>query len=366
MVVNRTPYDPLGNRLTSTGTTNPWTYSSNNELLSYDDVSFVYDSNGNTVQKTDGSGATKYIHDMENQLVRVETGSGTIIASYHYDPFGRRLWKEVGGTRTFFNYSEEGLIGEYANDGSPIRTYSYRPGSTWTSDPLFMKEGEKYYYFQNDHLGTPVMMTNLSGASVWAASYSSFGEAAVDASSTVVNNLRFPGQYFDAETGMHYNYHRYYDPETGRYITADPIGFKGGINFFSYVGNNTLKRIDPYGLWCGSGISEWLVPDQPEGYDFSMCCKGHDDCYDGKDGQCSKEQKDCDKDFHKCLQEVCSKENDNAYKAFVPDPERPEKFLGRSRTRCEELAETYWKAVEKWGYKAFGPARAQPTCPCNP
>jgi len=249
MVVNRTPYDPLGNRLTSTGTTNPWTYSSNNELLSYDDVSFVYDSNGNTVQKTDGSGATKYIHDVENQLVRVETGLGTIIASYHYDPFGRRLWKEVGGTRTFFNYSDEGLIGEYASDGSLIRTYSYRLGSTWTSDPLFMKEGEKYYYFQNDHLGTPVMMSDINGVTVWAASYSSFGEAAVDASSTVVNNLRLPGQYFDAETGMHYNWHRYYDPGTGRYITADPIGFRGGVNLFTYSNNNPVNRIDPKGLF---------------------------------------------------------------------------------------------------------------------
>jgi RHS repeat-associated protein len=66
---------------------------------------------------------------------------------------------------------------------------------------------------------------------------------------TVVNNLRFPGQYYDAETGLHYNFHRYYDPVTGRYTQADPIGFLGGdLNLYGYVGNNPVNRIDTSGL----------------------------------------------------------------------------------------------------------------------
>jgi RHS repeat-associated protein len=60
--------------------------------------------------------------------------------------------------------------------------------------------------------------------------------------------LRFPGQYYDAETGLHYNYHRYYDPDTGRYLTPDPIGLAGGINPFVYVQNNPINMIDPWGL----------------------------------------------------------------------------------------------------------------------
>jgi RHS repeat-associated protein len=88
-----------------------------------------------------------------------------------------------------------------------------------------MKIGAAYYWYHNDHLGTPKMMTTSSGAVVWKAKYSSFGKATVDPSSTVVNPLRFPGQYEDAETGLHYNRFRYYNPEDGRYICVDDLDF---------------------------------------------------------------------------------------------------------------------------------------------
>ncbi len=75
---------------------------------------------------------------------------------------------------------------------------------------------------------------------------------------TVENNLRFAGQYYDSETGLHYNYHRYYDPSIGRYLTADPIGLAGGINLYSYAQNNPVNFTDPLGLWTfqiGFGIN---------------------------------------------------------------------------------------------------------------
>jgi len=74
-----------------------------------------------------------------------------------------------------------------------------------------------------------------------------FGKAQV-ITETLANNLRFPDQYFDEETGLHYNWNRYYDPDTGRYITADPIGLDGGINLYAYVGGNPVNFVDPTGL----------------------------------------------------------------------------------------------------------------------
>ncbi len=83
---------------------------------------------------------------------------------------------------------------------------------------------------------------------MWSAKYEAFGKAEVDPAPTIQNNLRFPGQYYDSETGLHYNYHRYYDPKTGRYLTPDPIGLAGGINLFPYVNNNATNYGDAIGL----------------------------------------------------------------------------------------------------------------------
>ncbi|RJP79794.1 MAG: hypothetical protein C4522_09305 [Desulfobacteraceae bacterium] len=122
------------------------------------------------------------------------------------------------------------MVGEYDSTGAEIKTYGYKPGSTWTTDPLFMKVGSEYYFYQNDHLGTPQKLTGVNGAVLWSAKYSSFGKAAVDAGATVENNLRAPGQYEDSEAGLHYNRYRYYDSKTGRYLRNDPIGLRDGIN----------------------------------------------------------------------------------------------------------------------------------------
>ncbi len=150
--------------------------------------------------------------------------------------------------RTCFGYSDEGLVGEYDATGAEIKEYGWKPGGTWSTDPLFMRNSSgEYFWYHNDHLGTPQMMTTSSGAVVWKAKYSSFGKATVDPSSNVINPLRFAGQYFDSETGLHYNWNRYYDPNIGRYIRTDPIGLEGGLNLYSYVYNNPTNGLDPDG-----------------------------------------------------------------------------------------------------------------------
>jgi RHS repeat-associated protein len=241
-------YDPTGNRLSANGVEGAWQYNANNELTSYGGHSFGYDANGNMIQRSGtGAGAT-FTYDVADRLTGVSE-NGTATASYEYDPFGRRLWKEVGGTRTYFFYTDEGLAAEYDQNGAQLRSYGYKPDALWGTDPLFQKVGATYYWYLNDHLGTPQRLIDGSGRVVWAATYDSFGNARIDIAD-VTNNLRLPGQYFDAETGLHYNWYRYYNPQTGRYLQTDPL--MDGLNLYSYVRNRPLMYIDPYGL-CGTG-----------------------------------------------------------------------------------------------------------------
>jgi len=243
-------YDKVGNRLTDAATTGNWNYNRNNELGGYDSTTFEYDVNGNMTKKTVDGVVTSSVYNMVDRLAEIwngEAGSGSLTATYYHDPFGRRLWKDVGGVRTYFHYADEGLVGEYDAGGVEIKTYGYKPGSTWTTDPLFMKVGSSYYFYHNDHMGTPQKMTSANGAVVWSAKYESFGQAVVEVG-TVVNNFRFPGQYFDTESGLNYNYHRYYDSELGRYLRRDPIGIGGGINLFNYVSMDPINKSDIMGL----------------------------------------------------------------------------------------------------------------------
>ncbi|GAB0154357.1 hypothetical protein MnBA_37570 [Marinobacterium sp. BA1] len=95
---------------------------------------------------------------------------------------------------------------------------------------------------------------------VWRADYDAFGQATVASGSPLTFNLRFPGQYFDSETGLHYNYYRDYDPSTGRYLQSDPIGLDGGLNTYAYVYNNPIMFYDPYGLWAwGDPLPQGVV-----------------------------------------------------------------------------------------------------------
>jgi RHS repeat-associated protein len=119
------------------------------------------------------------------------------------------------------------------------------------------------YYYVNDHLATPQLMVDNQGQVVWRADYDPFGAASVDAGSTATNQHRFSGQYYDEETQLHYNYHRYYEPRSGRYITPDPIGLEGGNNLFAYVGNNPINYDDSVGLYVEVGIRPFYPHPMP-------------------------------------------------------------------------------------------------------
>ncbi|MEL7935528.1 RHS repeat-associated core domain-containing protein, partial [Pseudomonas delhiensis] len=113
---------------------------------------------------------------------------------------------------------------------------------------------ERTYYFHTDQIGTPLDVTDEDGKPVWQATYKAWGEVEGYAAEEIEQNLRFQGQYFDAETGLHYNTFRYYDPVVGRFLTQDPIGLYGGINLFRFS-PNPYMWIDPLGL-----TMEWVDP----------------------------------------------------------------------------------------------------------
>lgn len=246
-------YDKTGNR-----TTSGFSHNQNNELLTTGTATYTYDNNGNIISITEAGQTTTYGYNAANRLTTVTLPNGIQI-NYTYDPFGRRIKKQTPTGTTYYLYSSEGLIGEYSETGATKKTYGWLPNSIWGTNPLFQVDNGNYYYYHNDHLGTPQKLTNATGIIVWQAEYTAFGKAQIAPDSTITNNLRYAGQYWDEETGLHYNWHRYYDPASGRYLSKDPIGFAGrDTNLYRYVQNNPVNRVDPSGL-AGEGFVTGMV-----------------------------------------------------------------------------------------------------------
>ena len=263
-------YDPNGNITSIADSINPpggqpleipGTYSyqtGTNKLIHIEgtpSIDFGYDLNGNITSETGWT----HVYDLSNQLYRAYQGT-TLMGEYTYNGAGQRIKKVTQTETRIFHYDLQGhLIAETNQSGQMLAEYIY------LGDQLLamIRPGENAYYFHNDHLGTPQVLTDATGSIAWKASYDPFGEAAISIQA-VENPFRFPGQYYDPETGLHYNYFRYYNPQTGRYITPDPIGLDGGINLFGYVGGNPVSWIDPLGLSFlifirGAGIGRILV-----------------------------------------------------------------------------------------------------------
>ncbi len=245
-------YDANGNRRAQTIGADQYTYlypPTSNRLTSVDLVpplSFSYDNTGNV--RNDGSHA--YTYDGRSRLVQADSTTYTI------NGLGQRVRKagpSVPNSVNYFVYDENGrLLGEYDASGNLLQEIVYlgdmpinilRPGAPTT-----------IYNVYADHLGTPRLITDQNNQVVWRWDSEPFGNSAADENPSGLGifrfNLRFPGQYFDQETGNHYNYFRdCYDPATGRYCQSDPIGLAGGINTYAYVSGNPISRIDPTGLW---------------------------------------------------------------------------------------------------------------------
>lgn len=293
-----------------------YSYYSGTNLLSgvtgIDPVSFSYDASGNAIAVGDRT----LSYNQGARLEETHEGGGPQ-AHYTYDGKGRRVIKEYDGKTTLYYYDEPGRLiasydvnegtetdyiylgdrvlakvilpeGDYCegdsdNDGDvddlDLDGFASKYGGTdcdqggpCDSDvdgdgdvdgvdlALIAQDSgrsdcpvEMVYYFDNDHLGTPLRITDANNEVVWEATYAPFGRAEINPALDPVfaNNLRFPGQIFDPETGFHYNYHRFYHPGTGRYLRPDPIGLKGGVNLYAYALNNAVNMTDPSGQVVG-------------------------------------------------------------------------------------------------------------------
>ena len=157
-------------------------------------------------------------------------------------------WITVKQASRFF-YNGTQLLGEYESNGSP------KQENIWLGGQLVATiQNGQLYYVHTDQIGAPRAITDEQSKVVWRWDPRPFGDSEADEDpdqdrNKFSFNLRFPGQYVDVETGLFYNYHRYYDPSLGRYITSDPIGLGGGLNTYAYVESNPLNLIDPFGLW---------------------------------------------------------------------------------------------------------------------
>ncbi|MBI6564303.1 RHS domain-containing protein, partial [Pseudomonas synxantha] len=220
-----------------------------NRLVIQGDRHYDYDAFGNLIRERRGKGqqlVTEYRYDCQHRLISVTKPNGET-ASYRYDPFGRRISKTVDGKTTEFFWQGDKLIAEHHADRH--RSYIYEPDSF---RPLALLEGfgpkaTTPYHYQLDHLGTPQELTDTEGEIVWSAHYRAYGQIARLDVGKIDNPLRFQGQYFDQESGLHYNRHRYYNPDIGRYLTPDPVKLAGGVNGYQYVPNPT-GWVDPLGL----------------------------------------------------------------------------------------------------------------------
>jgi RHS repeat-associated protein len=261
---------------------------------SLDGTHYVFDRAGDLVQMHDAmpaGDALQLVWDANHRLV--ESRRGTAVTRYGYDPVGRRVFKRGPQRTTWFFWDGNTLLGELTEDNdvprpppalpsNPVlqlagaRRSSAAPG---TNDARYLKAREYVHYpstfvplalverdgdrsavlhYHVDPNGCPTRLTDGQGRTVWSASHAAWGAIRALQCEEVGNPLRFQGQYFDEETGLHYNRHRYFDPRSGQFVSLDPLRLGAGENLVRYA-ENPLLGIDPLGLVAGERIPYWEI-----------------------------------------------------------------------------------------------------------
>ena len=245
-----------------------------------DDTSYSYDLNHNRLQKSEDATTDTYQYqEAANRLLqRNETGQSlpvpkadvryeyndagrqwryyeadTLVAEYIYNANGQRTRKILYGEEgtviqtIIYHWSMNMLMEETTALGELIRDYI--PGASYMPVAQIDNKDsmETVSYLYADHLMTARLATGQNQNVVWNWENEAFGRATAQETAGTKINLRFPGQYYDQESGLHYNWNRYYDPQLGRYIISDQTGLRGGSNTYNYADSNSLRHIDPDG-----------------------------------------------------------------------------------------------------------------------
>ncbi len=242
------PLDEAGNLLGQPGLA-AVTLTEGNRLTHAGTTRFTYDRRDRVCQQD----SIRYRYDSLDQLVAVEDDAHDEAWTARYDAIGRRLRCGRGEAQTEFFWDHDRLAAEVAPDGR-LRLYVYADEAALVpvlfvdydsvdADPA---AGRVFSVFTNQ-IGAPVAVVDAAGVTVWSARVEPYGATHVDPGATIDFNPRWPGHYADAETGLFYNRHRYYDPRLGRYLQPDPLGQGGDLNVYAYR-PNPLVDVDLQGL----------------------------------------------------------------------------------------------------------------------
>ncbi|WP_165967457.1 RHS repeat-associated core domain-containing protein [Luteimonas aestuarii] len=234
----------------------PYAVDPNSNRAHDQHIAYAYDARGNRLSQSVFGTTATYAYDAFNHLQNVSRDAAVAYPS----PGAQYTQHYPAGTTTYTTNAIDQRVAKSGPLGSSRSIYAGQTQllaevnvGAWSdyiwmgNEPIAMVRNNQLYYFHNDHLGRPEIITNSARQHVWHASNFAF-DRHVTYSSIGHVNLGFPGQYFDAETGFWHNGFRTYDSRLGRYLQSDPIGLAGGLNTYAYAHGNPVSRVDPLGL----------------------------------------------------------------------------------------------------------------------